>query len=666
MSHKPYSNIHVVELGARTGASTCGRLLADLGATVYVIEARSASKPPKGKWRDRIAAVAGKESLLADPSNPDDIQALTELISACNVVVRSSDLDEDHWPASLYQAIADCPIVCDITAFGSTGPLAGRSSEEWELQALTGIMHTTGLPTEPPIPVGVPVVEMSSGLYAAAAISVALRVHAHSGIGQSIEIALYDVAINTLTTFVAPHYAGLQPRRLGNGHGMAVPWNAYNTSDGWILICTTNDAQWNRLKPLIGSAADREKYAALKLRLIYREEIDALMRDWTSTQTLDALEALLNQSGIPCGRIAAIDSLAQEPNLKFRGTVQQVADPVSGTTAKVCSAIYRFMGQSPSRVCIPEPDSGRAAAKALLLRPKPVSQPRTANVAAQALQGLRVIEIGQLTTAPLAARHLATLGAEVIKVEPPDGESARAWEPKRNGISHFFVVSNGEKRSISLDLQNADDRDYMSELIKDADILLENMKPGALARMGFGYERLQTLNPNLIYCAISGFGIHSAYPGRAAVDTVIQAMSGIMDTTRSRGTPVKAGISVADIAGGQTGLLLVLAALAWREQTGQGCAIDISMQDVGAWMTQYQWNGAQAQSNIPAFASSVGDACTHEQTRARELIQLHQDANGQSWEVFASPMRLSLTPARLGTLIGPTSRDRLRWRPRTH
>ncbi|MDO8775359.1 MAG: CoA transferase [Burkholderiaceae bacterium] len=662
MSQKPYSGVHVVELGARIGAGACGRLLADLGATVYVVEPRSMPQPPAGKWLDRASAAACKESVLADAASADDVEAVAHLIQACDVVIRSSDLDEAHWPARWRQAISQRPIVCDITAFGTTGPLACRSGGESEIQALTGIMDTTGLPGGSPTPIGIPVIEMSSGLYAAAAIAVALGVYFRSGTGQSVEVALYDVAINTLTTFMTAHYAGNAPRRLGNGHGMAVPWNAYPTADGWILICSTNDAQWRRLANFVGPAAGSEKYAELKSRLVYRDEVDALMGDWAMSHSLDALEAMLNQGGIPCGRIVSVSNLADEPNLRFRRTVQGVPDPVSGKTTKVCGAIFRFLGQTPAPVCIPAPDSGREFVRSLMHATPAAAQVPAKEPPTQALQGLRVIEIGQLTTAPLAARHLATLGADVIKVEPPEGESARAWAPLRKGVSHFFVASNGEKRTVALDLQDASDRAYFAELLKDADVLLENMKPGALARLGFGYEQLRAINPRLVYCAISGFGIDSVYPGRAAVDTVIQAMSGMMDATRSDGTPVKTGISAADITGGQTGLLLILAALTSREKTGQGCAIDVSMQDVGAWMTQHLWNGATIPQPASPSISSVADACTHAQTRARELILLRQDANGQSWEVMASPMRLSRTPPRLGPLIGAPSRERLRWR----
>lgn len=660
MSSKPYSGIRVLELGSRIGASACGRLLADLGASVYVTEPRQVSDTPKGKWQDRISAMAGKESVLVDPANAQDIEAITRLIGACDVVIRSSDTEEPDFPETWVQAISQRPIVCNITAFGTTGPLAGRTSDESEIQALTGIVDTTGLPEASPTPIGIPVVEMSSGLYAASAIAIALGVYLRSGIGQTIEIALYDVSINTLTTFLAAFCAGNEPRRLGNGHGMAVPWNAYPTLDGWILICSTNDAQWKRLAHYVGPAAQVEEYAELKSRLQLRAEVDALMKDWTCRHSLDEIERILNQGGIPCGRIVNVSDLEAEPNLGLRKTVQQVRDPVSGNMAKVCSATFRFMGQQPDRVHIPEPDSGRAFMHSKLHEQKKVRHTLTQNLPTQALKGLRVIELGQLTTAPLAARHLAMLGADVIKVEPPGGESARAWAPLRNGMSHFFVASNGQKRSIELNLQDPDDRMYLAELIKDADVLLENMKPGALAKMGFAYETLQTINPRIIYCAISGFGIDSVYPGRPAVDTVVQAMSGMMDTTRCGDTPVKAGISAADITGGQTGLLLIIAAIAWREKTGHACAIDISMQDVGAWLTQHRWNGATLSRNSYPI-SSVAQACTHPQTIARELIATRQDSNGQSWEIIASPMHLSLTPPQLGPVIGQPSKDRLRW-----
>jgi crotonobetainyl-CoA:carnitine CoA-transferase CaiB-like acyl-CoA transferase len=122
-------------------------------------------------------------------------------------------------------------------------------------------------------------------------------------------------------------------------------------------------------------------------------------------------------------------------------------------------------------------------------------------------------------------------------------------------------------------------------------VLIENLKPGSLDRLGFGTAQLLRLNPRLVYCAISGFGKDSAYPGRPAFDTVVQAMSGLMDVTRAGSVPFKLGISAADVTGGVGGLFAVMCGLEQRRRTGRGMMIDLSMQDVAVWTTQTLWNG---------------------------------------------------------------------------
>jgi crotonobetainyl-CoA:carnitine CoA-transferase CaiB-like acyl-CoA transferase len=194
------------------------------------------------------------------------------------------------------------------------------------------------------------------------------------------------------------------------------------------------------------------------------------------------------------------------------------------------------------------------------------------------LAGVKVIEIGQYTTAPLVGKHLAALGAQVVKIEPPDGEVARAWTPGQGGTSYFFALNNTDKQTLALDLKHEKDRAYLRTLLADADVLVENLRPGALAKLGFDRTALAEINPRLIYCSISGFGMESAYPSRPAFDTVIQAMGGLMDLTRSDGVPVKFGASGADILGGQAALLAIVASLASRAG-GAGTFIEISMQD---------------------------------------------------------------------------------------
>lgn len=660
----PYRGLRVLEIGSRVAVAACGRMLADLGAEVIVLETDAASCREGSKWEDRPSALAGKQCVGVDFASAQSTSALVSIIERADVVITSSDADPAHFADYGATSIARVPIICDISAFGSSGPLKGRYAHEYELQALTGVLATTGASDEAPTPIGFPVLEMSAGIYAASAIALALHAMQRDGKGQRVEVAIYDVGINSLTTFMPAYFAGRTPKRLGNGHGMAVPWNAYRAADGWVLICSTNDAQWRRIASLIDvSLAENPRFATLTSRLDARAEVDATMTEWTRGLPMADIADALGRQNIPCGTILGLDVVEQEPNLVHRKSVWRCIDPCDRQEKRVAGPLIRIDGQKPTNAPeIPVPRDPHDFLQGECATWFDAVTTDATGVSLPALAGLRVVEIGQLTTAPLAARHLASFGADVIKVEPPGGESARSWAPIRENTSHFFIASNGQKRSLELDLHDPRDMARLEQLLSDADVLVENMKPGSLAKLGLTPTRIASLNPKLIYCSISGFGADAFYAGRPAVDTVIQAMSGMMDATRCQsGAPVKAGISAADIAGGETGLLAIVAALARRRRTGAGSVIDISMQDVGAWMTQRHWNGLHATLAYAGHVASVAEACTHAQTKARELIVVRPDEKGGRWEVFGSPMRLSRTPAQTGTLIGDPGKGEMTW-----
>lgn len=658
---KPYGGLYVVELGSRAALAACGRVLADLGATVFVVEPPTSAASRAGKWRDRATAVAGKRSVLCDPSSARDVDALASLIASCDVVLTSSDVDGAALTStSIVEAIAACSITCDVTAFGASGPRAGSVADEAEIQALTGLVETTGRADGEAQPIGVPFVETSAGLYAAGAIAVAWHVLRRDGVGDRIDIALYDVAFNALTTFVPSHFAGRAPMRLGNGHGMAVPWNAYPARDGWVLICSANDAQWQRLARRIDAALpDDPRYSTLLQRVAARDAVDALVADWTRAHDRDAIVATLTDARVASGAIVPLAALEAEPNLAWRRTVARVVDPRTGSSVRVPNPLIRFapLGgddaaddvESPT---IPLPDDGAALARDVAASRTRRAASTVPASSSRPLAGINVVEIGQFTAAPLAARHLSSFGACVVKVEPEAGESARDWPPLREGTSHFFVISNGEKHSVALDLRDDGGKAALCAMLRDADVLVENLKPGSLASLGFGDDALAAINSRLVHCAISGFGSRSVYAGRPAFDTVIQAMSGMMDATRDGDLPLKSGISAADILGGQVAFVAILAALARREQDGRGATIDLSMQDIGAWSTQTLWNVARVEARRDVVARTVAAACDDPQTHARDLVVRRVDADGVAWELLGSPMKLARSTASIGAPIG--------------
>jgi itaconate CoA-transferase len=211
------------------------------------------------------------------------------------------------------------------------------------------------------------------------------------------------------------------------------------------------------------------------------------------------------------------------------------------------------------------------------------------------LSGVRVVTLEQAVAAPFCSRQLADLGAEVIKVERPDGgDTSRAYDGALDGVSAYFAWLNRGKRSVVLDLKEQRDHQALAGLLERADIFVHNLLPGAVERLGFGYNHLAESHPRLIWCGISGYGPDGPYRMKKAYDMLVQAESGVVSLTGSPDAPAKVGISVADIASGLYGYSSILAALLNREHTGRGERIDISMLEcLTEWMMPplYVWQG---------------------------------------------------------------------------
>jgi CoA:oxalate CoA-transferase len=197
------------------------------------------------------------------------------------------------------------------------------------------------------------------------------------------------------------------------------------------------------------------------------------------------------------------------------------------------------------------------------------------------LDGIRVLDLTQVLFGPFATMLLSDLGAEVIKIERPGvGDIARGNGPIVRGISTYFLSLNRGKKSVTLDLASGRGAEVLLGLVKKADILVENFKPGTMEKFGLGYERIREHNPAIIYVAGSGFGQYGPYAGRAAFDIIVQALGGIMSITGEEGgPPVRPGVSYGDIAAGLFLCIAALAALQERRKNGEGQFVDVSMLD---------------------------------------------------------------------------------------
>jgi len=195
------------------------------------------------------------------------------------------------------------------------------------------------------------------------------------------------------------------------------------------------------------------------------------------------------------------------------------------------------------------------------------------------LDDVTVIDLSHALAGPFASTMLGDYGAEIIKIEPLDGEIARAWGPPFYGDeAAYFVNLNRNKKSVALDLKHPEGKALFFRLLDGADVVLENLRVGTVAKLGIDYDRARERQPRIIYCSISGFGQDGPYRDRAALDLVVQAESGMISITGEPGTSgVRAGVSIADIAAGMYAAFGILAALHARERTGRGQFIDVSM-----------------------------------------------------------------------------------------
>ncbi|WP_202304997.1 CaiB/BaiF CoA transferase family protein [Mesorhizobium sp. L-8-10] len=673
----------VVEIGTRLAATACGSLMADLGAEVVLVEDKAGPRP------ERALAAAGKRSLFVDSRDAGDRVVLFRLVDAADVVLLSSDanaLDSEIWS----RARPERQILCDLTAYGHSGPLAGTAHSEALVQAMAAIADTTGRPDGLPTFTGAPFIDMETAVYGLAAIMAATLVRLRTGIGQRIDMALYDVGVNALLTFIPLVLVDRHATRAGNRHPALATWNAFRALDGWVLICGPTNVQWRKLCTVMDRPAlvDAPAFRTPSARVDNVDLLDAHVGAWVAGLTAVRCIELVSAQGIPCGPILPLDAIATEPNLVHRRMVLEASDPLTGLKLRIPGNPIRATGADvPVAKPVPMPDADRSWCLERAGTDTGAVKRVTGDVrlSGRPLEGVRIIEIGMNTVAPLACRQLGALGADVIKVEPPTGDTNRINAPLRaDGEAYVYALSNSDKRGIVLDLKQPSDRETLWTLLGTADVVMENLKPGSLHKLGFGAQEVQQRYPSIVYCSVNGFGYDSVYPGRPALDTVIQGMSGAMAATQVDGVPMKAGISISDQLGGQFGLAGTLAALFARETGGTAVHLDIAMQDCSAWATQACWNGQAGAPPVIVAASdrlvaiegdvslvpsastlsaaelvekarglgraaapilSVKDVMENPQTAARGLLKTVPTADNNEWLVLGSPLKLLSTPA---------------------
>ncbi|WP_295534464.1 CaiB/BaiF CoA-transferase family protein [uncultured Pseudacidovorax sp.] len=253
------------------------------------------------------------------------------------------------------------------------------------------------------------------------------------------------------------------------------------------------------------------------------------------------------------------------------------------------------------------------------------------------LDGVTVVTLEHAIAAPFCTRQLADLGARVIKIERPgSGDFARAYDTRVEGLSSHFVWTNRSKESLTLDVKHPAAADVLARLLEGADVLVQNLAPGAAARLGLSYEALRARHPRLIVCDISGYGEDGPYRDRKAYDLLIQSESGFVSVTGTPESPAKAGCSIADIAAGMYAYTSILAALLQRQSTGEGSHIDVSMlESMVEWMgfpMYYAFDGAAPPPRAGAAHATIFPYGPFQAGDGRAVMLGLQ--NEREWAVF--------------------------------
>lgn len=254
------------------------------------------------------------------------------------------------------------------------------------------------------------------------------------------------------------------------------------------------------------------------------------------------------------------------------------------------------------------------------------------------LEGIRVVALEHAVAAPICSRHMADLGADVIKVERPgEGDFARHYDNYVHGEASFFVWLNRAKRSIALDLKHPEAAKILDRLVGSADVLLQNLAPGAAGRLGLSHADLAPRHPKLIVCDISGYGESGPFAQKKAYDLLIQAESGLISVTGTQDTPSRVGISAADIATGMYALSGILAALVRRGRSGEGANVKIAMLDALAeWMMYPLYRHAYGRSQTPRLPTSHPALTPYGAHQTKDGQVIFGIQNEREWVTFCA------------------------------
>jgi crotonobetainyl-CoA:carnitine CoA-transferase CaiB-like acyl-CoA transferase len=597
----PLDDIRVLDLSRFLSGPYATSVLADLGADVVKIARPGESKRSDGPLsREEAfdwATNRGKRSIELDLRSDAGRESFLGLVSRADVVI------DNFRPGTLerlglgYERLRDANpriIACDISGWGPTGPWAQVASYDLIAQAASGSIDVTG-PHEPageaPCRWGVPIGDIAASLFATIGILAALAIRDRDGIGQRVSVSMLDCLL-ALSTYRVPQIfdAGL-PVRMDPHKGGAgtTPYGPYLCSDGrWIAIgfaqphwraaCTAMDRPDLIDDPRFDSEFTRNRHAG---------ELDILMAEILRRRPSTEWQDVFIAAGAPAGKVNTLEEAFTHPQADARGMIATIVDR-QGRVAHVAADPMGIQTGTRPPIELDDP-----AEITWDVRPGAVADASAERRAP--LDGTRIIEMdGNEPSKTLATQILADLGADVLLIERP--EPVRPRDP--DAAPDAFMLTDAfrwgmhrGKRGIVLNLKDEAGKSAFNDLLKEADAVYDNYRPGVKARLGVSRDELTAQRPGLVTCSATGFGATGPWAQAPAYDVTLQALSGAMSITgngRDGDPPVRFGHPVGGLAGGLYGAIAVLASLRDVRRGRPARHVDLSLFDIQIALHSYR------------------------------------------------------------------------------
>lgn len=642
----PLAGLRVVELSDERGEYG-GKILADLGATVWKIE------PPGGEMSRRIApgpadagfwfgfANTSKSSVVADLHDTAERVQLRERILAADLLIEARGpgwLEERGLGPEELHAGKPALVIARISGFGQDGPRRDWQSSDLVASAMSGAAHTTGWPDEPPVSLaGYPACVLS-GLAAASGGLVALRHARATGRGQVVDVSMQEVMASVSSIVGAGRFEedGVVARREGARLTASIPSGAWDAADGRIYLTLNRPAHWKALAAWVAEETGNEGIlepifeGPSSNRAEFREVIDAWLAELFIRHPVASLCAEAQKRHIAITPLGDAADVLADPHLAARGFFVEPAAAGQGRLPGVPIRFSKTPATLRASALLPSADSGQPFRASTTSRRERVGVGRESALRpGEPLSGLRVLELTAGMAGPWVGRMMAHHGADVVKLESrAAADVTRLYISPRDpegGVSEvlspWFTDWNAGKRFVGVDLKRPEGAVLAKRLAAEADVVIENFVPGAMARLGLGYADLAEGNPRLIHLTTSGFGNEGPAAHHVTWGPNMEAVSGLaaLSGMPGRGCTITQ-FAVSDPVGALHGLLAVMAALDHRDRTGEGQQIDIA-----------QIETCVAMIGDVMLAAGDSDSAV---ARAASLPQGNRRARGAPWGIY--------------------------------